>query len=331
MIPLNTERLRLRPLRQDDGDAAFLRRLHANPDLARFIPSALVPEGAAGETVLAAQLERFTSLAEHPVQGFSAVELLATGEAVGLVMVKPIPPSGGGEPSVLEIGWRQVAEHCGHGYITEAASAVLEAVHARGVVELVAVTDPANSASQAVAERIGMQWVRETDAFYDARCVLFRSCRERPASARWLPERWELLPESLYAYPGPLRDRLVAAILSGRKLATTALLAGYEIEGVEPTAPGGLAVVVDSDAAPVCVTRETAVEVMPLGEVGLEHVLAEGEGHESVAEWRAGHESFWTGPEERAWYASSGAEPPVIDDTTPVVCTRFEVVAQRPA
>ena len=34
-----------------------------------------------------------------------------------------------------------------------------------------------------------------------------------------------------YAFPGPLRDRLVSAILAGRKRTTTALLMDYEAGG----------------------------------------------------------------------------------------------------
>ena len=107
MIPLLTERLRLRALTLDDLD--FVRRLHANPDLVRFIPSAITPDEATARR----HLEYFMSLADHPVQGFSLIELrgadddgrAVAGTAVGLIMIKPIPPSGGGEATVLEIGW----------------------------------------------------------------------------------------------------------------------------------------------------------------------------------------------------------------------------------
>ena len=36
------------------------------------------------------------------------------------------------------------------------------------------------------------------------------------------------LPKALFAFPGPLRDMLVAAVLDGRKTATTGLVADYE-------------------------------------------------------------------------------------------------------
>lgn len=40
---------------------------------------------------------------------------------------------------------------------------------------------------------------------------------------------------------------------------------------------------------------------MPLGEVGLDHAMAEGEGYTSVGEWRASHEDYWHGAEMRAY------------------------------
>jgi len=36
------------------------------------------------------------------------------------------------------------------------------------------------------------------------------------------------LPRAEFGFPGPLRDRLVAAILDGSKTSTTSLLLGYE-------------------------------------------------------------------------------------------------------
>ena len=332
MIPLTTERLRLRAFAP--GDLEFVRRLHANPDLVRFIPSATTPDEATARR----RLGRFMSLVDHPVQGFSLIELrdggggggrTAPGTAVGLVLVKPIPSSDGAEASVLEIGWRQVAEHCGHGYVTEAARAVLDAVHAAGVEQVVAVTDPENLASQRVAERIGMERLGLSRDFYGARLVLFRSF-DAGRGAGWLPAGWELLDVGEYAFPGPSRDRLVAAVLAGGKRTTTALLAEYEA-GSEPLpAPGRRELVVDSAGTPVCVTEDVAVDVIRLGEVTLEHAVAEGEGHTDLVGWRTAHERFWTGPDYRGWFTVRGTEPPDVDDDTLVVCTRFEVVARRP-
>ena len=56
----------------------------------------------------------------------------------------------------------------------------------------------------------------------------------------------EELPVAEFAFPGPLRDQLVAAILAGTKTTTTGLVASYEREQ-EPLPHPGLrqAVVVD--------------------------------------------------------------------------------------
>jgi hypothetical protein len=48
----------------------------------------------------------------------------------------------------------------------------------------------------------------------------------------------EGLPVAEFAFPGPLRDQLVAAILSGGKTTTTGLLAGYERDGEPLPRPG---------------------------------------------------------------------------------------------
>lgn len=51
---------------------------------------------------------------------------------------------------------------------------------------------------------------------------------------------------------------------------------------------------VDSDERPVAVIEVTGVWVVPLADVDLAHVVDEGEGHTSVAEWREEHERSGT-------------------------------------
>ncbi|TWV53463.1 ASCH domain-containing protein [Streptomyces misionensis] len=98
------------------------------------------------------------------------------------------------------------------------------------------------------------------------------------------------LPKAEFAFPGPLRDRLVAAILDGSKTATTALLARYEHEGEPLPSVGRRSVVVDSGDRPVAVIEVTEVRVVSLDEVDLTYALDEGEGYTTVRDWRAEHE-----------------------------------------
>ncbi|MEU0232783.1 MULTISPECIES: ASCH domain-containing protein [unclassified Streptomyces] len=127
----------------------------------------------------------------------------------------------------------------------------------------------------------------------------------------------------LLAFPGPLRDRLVAAVLSGEKTATTGLLLEYEAEKEELPEVGERSAVVDSDGREVAVVEITEVQVLPLRDADLRLVLAEGEGHRSVAEWRAGHEDFWHGEEVRE---ALGDPEFVVDGDTMLVVEWFRLV-----
>lgn len=131
------------------------------------------------------------------------------------------------------------------------------------------------------------------------------------------------MPRAEFAFPGPLRDRLVAAILDGSKTSTTGLVVDYEHAGESLPEVGTRSVVIDSDDQPVAIIEVTGVRVVPLAQVDLAHVVDEGEGDTSVAEWREGHEGFWHSEEMRA-----ALDDPdfTVDDTTPAVLERFRVV-----
>ncbi|MFC9324576.1 ASCH domain-containing protein [Kitasatospora sp. NPDC057015] len=132
----------------------------------------------------------------------------------------------------------------------------------------------------------------------------------------------EDLPVAEFAFPGPLRDQLVAAILSGVKTSTSGLVAEYEREGKPLPEAGERAAVIDSAGRRVAVIEVTEVRVVRLADVDLPHALDEGEGFETVAQWRTGHEGFWHSPEMRE---EMGADF-TVDDETLVVAERFRLV-----
>ena len=86
----------------------------------------------------------------------------------------------------------------------------------------------------------------------------------------------------------------MAAILSGTKTSTSGLVLGYERENEPLPMVGQLSAVVDSEDRRVAAIEVTEVRVVRLADVDLQHVLDEGEGDKSVAQWRAGHEGFGT-------------------------------------
>jgi uncharacterized protein YhfF len=132
------------------------------------------------------------------------------------------------------------------------------------------------------------------------------------------------LPRAEFAFPGLLRDALVAAILDRRKVATTSLVTEYERGGEPLPDVGERSTVVDSIGRPVAVIEVTSVRVVPLGQVDDVHARDEGEGYTTVAQWRAAHERFWHSPEMRSFL---GEPAFTVDDTTPVILERFRVIA----
>ena len=63
--------------------------------------------------------------------------------------------------------------------------------------------------------------------------------------------------------------------------------------------------------------------MLRLADVDLRHAIDEGEGYETVARWRAGHERFWHSSGMRAYL---GDPDFTVDDDTLVVAERFRRV-----
>jgi uncharacterized protein YhfF len=125
-----------------------------------------------------------------------------------------------------------------------------------------------------------------------------------------------------FAWPGPIRDDLVARVLSGEKTATTSLLVEWEVEKETLPTVGERQTVVDSAGDPVGLVEILAVDVIRLGDADLALAFDEGEGYASVAEWRTAHEQFWR--DETFRRLPDEATP--LDDDTQVVVERFRLV-----
>ena len=131
------------------------------------------------------------------------------------------------------------------------------------------------------------------------------------------------LPPAEFAFPGPLRDQLIAAILRGSKTSTTSLLVQYSTEDGPLPVVGERRRVIDSHGLPAAVIETVAVRTVRLADVDLEHARNEGEGFDSVGAWRTAHEEFWHSPEMR-----HDLNDPAFttDDDTRVVLERFRLV-----
>ncbi|MGB6052459.1 MAG: ASCH domain-containing protein, partial [Rhodococcus sp. (in: high G+C Gram-positive bacteria)] len=79
---------------------------------------------------------------------------------------------------------------------------------------------------------------------------------------------------------------------------------------------------VDSNGAVVGIIETVGVDVTRLRDVTVEHARDEGEGHTTVAQWRAAHERFWHSDAVRC---ELGDPTFTVDDDTPVVLERFRL------
>ncbi|MDJ0315766.1 GNAT family N-acetyltransferase [Arthrobacter antibioticus] len=168
---INTERLALRPW--EDSDVDFIYDLYSRWVVQRFIGTE--PTVMASRSEAVERLARFKAM-DHPVHGVWAVTRKEDGLPVGTLLLKPIPVSESEAPQAsddIEIGWHFHPDHWGNGFASEAAAAVLEHAFAAGLPQVLAVTNPANEASQSVCRRIGMEHLGLSKKYYDSDCELF--------------------------------------------------------------------------------------------------------------------------------------------------------------
>ncbi|MDQ5821703.1 MAG: ASCH domain-containing protein [Actinomycetota bacterium] len=123
----------------------------------------------------------------------------------------------------------------------------------------------------------------------------------------------------------PLRRRLVDLILTGEKKAGAALLVDFESEDDELPTVGEQFVLLDFDDEPVGVIETTEIRIVRAADVDEQFARDEGEGFESVADWRAAHDRFF-GLSEETYREFTGDPNWSFGDDSMVVCERFKLV-----
>lgn len=165
---IRSPRLVLRPWSPDDAQAAL--GVYGAEAVARWLTPAMdrVPDVATMQALLEDWVDEAARL--EPPQGRWAVELSDTGDLVGGVALLPLPPQG----EDLEIAWQLAPGAWGRGLAAEAGHAVAHHAFGSGVEELFAVVRDRNTRGAATAQRVGMEWVGETDKYYDLRLQVYR-------------------------------------------------------------------------------------------------------------------------------------------------------------
>jgi RimJ/RimL family protein N-acetyltransferase len=148
-LPIETRRLRLRPLRA--GDLGTLHAIQSREDVCRWLYW-----GPRSQDEVREALERqIAGLRDTPADGVNlAVEPMTTGELVGHVNLSVGPP----EHRQGEIGFLFHPDHQGRGYATEAAAAMLAlAFETYDLHRVVGRLEPRNVASARVLDKLGMR------------------------------------------------------------------------------------------------------------------------------------------------------------------------------
>jgi RimJ/RimL family protein N-acetyltransferase len=148
-MPLETDRLLLRPISEADADAWA--EFFADAEARKWLHS----PGSDTRPAATAALQRWAAMFDDPV-GMYAVVVRETGDVAGWVGFVPRRLDWGDE---IELGWMLRRAFHGRGYATEAARALRPLVPGR-VVSMIRVE---NEPSQNVARKLGMRVERECD------------------------------------------------------------------------------------------------------------------------------------------------------------------------
>ena len=160
MIPtLETPRLRLRPLAS--SDEADLIALDSDPEVMRYVGS---PAGvkSPAETAERARLRiRETQRGDYEPLGFWRIEGRGDRAFHGVGALIQMPAGGDNRDGAeldVEVAYRLARSAWGRGIATEAAGAlVAHALGSLALLRVVAVTYPANQASQRVLDKLGFE------------------------------------------------------------------------------------------------------------------------------------------------------------------------------
>ena len=148
-LPLTTERLSIRLLREDDLDGLY--RIYGDPEAMRYVGST---GQARSRDQTARNLTQFIADREKNGYGLWATDLRESGEMIGMCGLLPVEGIG---PDI-EVVYVLEQPAWGKGYATEMARACLDAGFGPfGLERIIALAYPENGPSVRVMQKAGMQ------------------------------------------------------------------------------------------------------------------------------------------------------------------------------
>lgn len=160
---LETERLILRPLTQDDMN--LLLDLDSDPEVMRFISDGKPQTKEHYEKAIPSLVNY---MKKNQGLGLWIAYLKDTSEFIGWYILKHLPNDG-----EVEVGFRIKKKFWRNGYSTEAGKALLKyGFETLGLKKIAAIVRPDNFASQAVIKKIGLKQ-KGKGTWYDIECLYF--------------------------------------------------------------------------------------------------------------------------------------------------------------
>jgi RimJ/RimL family protein N-acetyltransferase len=139
-----------------ESDLPAFAAMNSDPEIMRFFQKPLSKEEST------AMMERMNRLFEDKGYCYFAVDLLETGELVGMIGLGWKTFEASFTPCV-DIGWRIRKEFWNQGLTTEGAQACLDFAKEKGIPEVLSMASLGNLASLRVMQKIGMRYWQDFD------------------------------------------------------------------------------------------------------------------------------------------------------------------------
>lgn len=160
MIIENTERLSIALM--DETDAQLMWELDQDPEVMRYINGGKISSMEDIEQVMIPRMKTY----RDPEKGWGLykVHITDSNEFIGWILVRPMDFfNDNTQWDNLELGWRFKQSSWGKGYGTEAAKAVMDALHQhKGYKRFAALALEGNEGSMNIMKKLGMRFVERT-------------------------------------------------------------------------------------------------------------------------------------------------------------------------
>lgn len=115
-----------------------------------------------------------------------------------------------------------------------------------------------------------------------------------------------------------MAKELAELVMCGKKSATASLVAVNILQPENAPIDDGYSVVTDFEGNPKCIIQTTEIRHLPFNEVDAEFAFDEGEGDQTLTDWRNGHRRYFTREAKEL-----GIE---FTESSLICCERFKLI-----